>query len=88
MQVVQPEFSIPRTSKDLADSSRDGIPVCYLPVKLTMQVSTYFTSQSGAKNADSPIKIDEQYVGVRQFVGVEQRLSRSGSQSWGRQQEM
>jgi hypothetical protein len=51
-----------------------------------MQVSTYCTSQSGAKNADSPIKIDEQYVGARQFVGVEQELS--GSQSWGRQQEM
>jgi hypothetical protein len=85
MQVVQPEFSIPRTSKDLADSSRDGIPVCYLPVKLTMQVSTHCT-QSGAKNADSPIKIDEQYVGACQFVGVEQWLS--GSQSWGRQQEM
>jgi len=86
MQVVQPEFSIPRTSKDLADSSRDGIPVCYFPVKLTMQVSTYRTSQSGAKNADSPITIDEQYVGARQFVGVEQWMS--GSQSWGRQQEM
>jgi len=51
-----------------------------------MQVSTYRTSQSGAKNADSPITIDEQYVGARQFVGVEQWMS--GSQSWGRQQEM